>query len=129
MTPGWTFCTKNSQSPCPHSIPGADLLPADERLVDVWSLHREITTGSGSSASPSPASLAPQVAAHLASHHGIGVRDGLFRAHPMARRLLGEAPARLGQPLGDTAVRASIGRGNTAEHVDRLLTGLRDLIG
>jgi selenocysteine lyase/cysteine desulfurase len=71
---------------------------------------------------------APQVSAHLANRHGIGVRDGLFCAHPMARRLLGEASQRLGQPLGDTAVRVSIGLGSTTEHVDRLLTGLRELV-
>jgi selenocysteine lyase/cysteine desulfurase len=67
------------------------------------------------------------VAGYLASHHGIGVRDGLFCAHPLTRNLLARAAARLGRPVGDTAVRASIGLGTTGEHVDRLLAGLRGL--
>jgi selenocysteine lyase/cysteine desulfurase len=70
---------------------------------------------------------AADVSTHLARRHGIGVRDGLFCAHPLTRRLLAEASARLGQPLTGGAVRASIGIGTTTEHVDRLLTGLRDL--
>jgi selenocysteine lyase/cysteine desulfurase len=70
---------------------------------------------------------AADVSAHLATRYGIGVRDGLFCAHPLVRRLLAEASARSGHPLGDTAVRASIGLGTTAEHVDRLLAGLATL--
>jgi selenocysteine lyase/cysteine desulfurase len=70
---------------------------------------------------------AAQVSAQLAEGYGIGVRDGRFCAHPLVRRLLAGAAARLGQPLGDTAVRASIGLGTTDEHVDRLLAGLRGL--
>ncbi len=68
-----------------------------------------------------------RVAEHLAVRHGIGVRDGLFCAHPLTRRLLGEAATRLGRPLPGTAVRASIGLGTTVEHIDRLLTGLAEL--
>ncbi|MER7475552.1 aminotransferase class V-fold PLP-dependent enzyme, partial [Micromonospora sp. NPDC000018] len=37
------------------------------------------------------------VAADLAGNHDIGVRDGLFCAHPLARRLLAEAAARSGR--------------------------------
>jgi selenocysteine lyase/cysteine desulfurase len=65
------------------------------------------------------------VAAELANGYGIGVRDGLFCAHPLARRLLGEAATRAGRALPASAVRASIGLGSTEEHIDRLLTGLR----
>ncbi|MFI7577598.1 aminotransferase class V-fold PLP-dependent enzyme [Micromonospora sp. NPDC049497] len=69
-----------------------------------------------------------QVAAGLARDHAIGVRDGLFCAHPLARRLLAEAAARSGRrDLPATALRASIGLGSTAEHVDRLLAALGDL--
>ncbi|MEO6703723.1 MAG: aminotransferase class V-fold PLP-dependent enzyme [Jatrophihabitantaceae bacterium] len=71
---------------------------------------------------------ASEVSAHLAIRHGIDVRDGLFCAHPLVRRLLGQAPIQLGQPLQGGAVRASIGLGSTVEHVDRLLAGLADLI-
>ncbi|MGC9666123.1 aminotransferase class V-fold PLP-dependent enzyme [Planosporangium sp. 12N6] len=72
---------------------------------------------------------AADVSAYLARRHGIGVRDGLFCAHPLTRRLLDEASARLGRPLTGGAVRASIGIGTTTEHVDRLLAGLRELAG
>jgi selenocysteine lyase/cysteine desulfurase len=68
-----------------------------------------------------------RVAEHHAVRHGIGVRDGLFCAHPLTRRLLGEAATRAGRPLPGTAVRASIGLGTTEEHLDRLLAGLAEL--
>jgi hypothetical protein len=45
------------------------------------------------------------------------VRDGAFCAHIAVRRL-----------SGDRALRASVGLGSTAEHVDRLLTALRGLV-
>jgi len=67
------------------------------------------------------------VARYLAREHGIGVRDGLFCAHPLVRRLLYEAAARLGRPLPPTAVRASIGLGTTVEDIDRLVTALGTL--
>lgn len=63
-----------------------------------------------------------EVAARLAAEHGIGVRDGLFCAHPFTRRLLREAGA--AEP---TAVRASLGLGSTVEHVDRLVEALAEL--
>src|SRR5690606_23246673 len=67
------------------------------------------------------------VARYLAREHGIGVRDGLFCAHPLVRRLLYEAAARLGRPLPPTAVRASIGLSTTVEDIDRLVTALGTL--
>jgi len=71
-----------------------------------------------------------EVATALAEGWQIGVRDGLFCAHPLARRLLGEAAARAGRDdLPPTAVRASIGLGTTPQHVDRLLTALATLTG
>lgn len=57
------------------------------------------------------------VAAYLSAEHGIGVRDGAFCAHIAVKRL-----------TGDRALRASLGLGSTAEHVDRLLTALRRLV-
>jgi selenocysteine lyase/cysteine desulfurase len=57
------------------------------------------------------------LAAVLSAEHGVGVRDGLFCAHIATRRLLGS---------GDRALRASLGLGSTAEHVDRLIAGLHD---
>lgn len=69
-----------------------------------------------------------EVAAHLAGAHQIGVRDGLFCAHPLARRLLAEAAARSGRrDLPSTALRASIGLGSTVAEVDRLLAALAEL--
>ncbi|MBO9569035.1 MAG: aminotransferase class V-fold PLP-dependent enzyme [Cellulomonas iranensis] len=58
------------------------------------------------------------VAAYLSAEHGIGVRDGRFCAHPLL--------ARLGASHG--AVRASVGVGTTAEHVDRLVVALTTLL-
>jgi len=70
-----------------------------------------------------------EITAALAREHGIGVRDGLFCAHPLSRRLLGEAAVRSGwraAPAG--AIRASLGLGSTAEHVDRLIAALREIL-
>ncbi|WOC11846.1 aminotransferase class V-fold PLP-dependent enzyme [Gordonia sp. MP11Mi] len=58
-----------------------------------------------------------QVAEHLSSSHGIGVRDGKFCAHPLL--------AKLGYP--DGAVRASFGVGTGSDDVDRLLAALAEL--
>ncbi|MFI7432825.1 aminotransferase class V-fold PLP-dependent enzyme [Micromonospora haikouensis] len=71
-----------------------------------------------------------EVAAELAARHDVGVRDGLFCAHPLARRLLTEAAARSGRrDLPPTALRASLGLGSTARDVDRLLAALAELVG
>ncbi|MFG2110372.1 aminotransferase class V-fold PLP-dependent enzyme [Micromonospora chersina] len=69
-----------------------------------------------------------EVAAHLATAHRVGVRDGLFCAHPLARRLLTEAATRSGRTdLPPTALRASLGLGTTETDVDVLLTALATL--
>ncbi|OII62822.1 cysteine desulfurase [Streptomyces sp. CC53] len=77
------------------------------------------------------------VAAALSAEYGIGVRDGLFCAHPLVRRLLGgapEAPAECGAPdpaPGDgplNAVRVSFGAGTPDEHVDRFLRAVKELV-
>ncbi|MEH1125736.1 aminotransferase class V-fold PLP-dependent enzyme [Micromonospora sp. CPCC 206061] len=66
-----------------------------------------------------------EVAAELARDHNIGVRDGLFCAHPLARRLIAEAAARAGRrDLPPTALRASIGLGTSPSDVDALLGAL-----
>jgi selenocysteine lyase/cysteine desulfurase len=70
---------------------------------------------------------APLVAQFLSTRYGIGVRDGLFCAHPLTRGLLREASDRLGEPLGDGAVRASLGLGTRPEYIERLICGLREL--
>jgi hypothetical protein len=64
---------------------------------------------------------AGRVAAYLSAEYGIGVRDGRFCAHPLLERLCGD-------DTDGTAVRASIGLGTTAEHVDRLVTALHTLV-
>ncbi|WP_410600352.1 aminotransferase class V-fold PLP-dependent enzyme [Amycolatopsis sp. lyj-90] len=64
------------------------------------------------------------VSTRLAAEFGIGVRDGLFCAHPFTRRLLEQAGT-----TAPTAVRASIGIGTTTDHVDRLITGIRTIAG
>jgi hypothetical protein len=60
------------------------------------------------------------VAAYLSAEHGIGVRDGKFCAHPLLDRLCADGDG--------TAIRASIGLGTTAEHVDRLVEELCQLV-
>ena len=58
------------------------------------------------------------VATYLSAEHGVGVRAGLFCAHPLLRRF--------GRP--DGALRASVNLGTTDEHVDRLLHGLTEYL-
>lgn len=67
-----------------------------------------------------------ELATTLGRDHGIGVRTGLFCAHPLTRRLLAEAAARLdpAAPVPAQAVRASFGLGTTEAHIDRLLNAL-----
>ena len=63
------------------------------------------------------------LAAALSAEYGIGVRDGMFCAHPLTRRLLRDG----GGDLPATAVRASIGLGTTTDQVDRLVDAVRRL--
>ncbi|MEU5692540.1 aminotransferase class V-fold PLP-dependent enzyme [Actinosynnema sp. NPDC020468] len=58
------------------------------------------------------------LAAALSAEHGIGVRDGAFCAHVAVNRLTD----------GQRALRASLGLGSTAEHVDRFVAALRSLV-
>ncbi|MBU6533261.1 aminotransferase class V-fold PLP-dependent enzyme [Streptomyces mayonensis] len=77
------------------------------------------------------------LAAALSAEHGIGVRDGMFCAHPLVRGLLGNAPDRpdecgAPQPLGPgerpvNAVRASFGAGTPVEHLDRMVAAIAQL--
>lgn len=62
---------------------------------------------------------AREVAEYLSDHHGIGVRDGKFCAHPLLTRL----------GHGDGAVRVSFGLGTGSDDVDRLLAALAQLTG
>ncbi|MEV0846889.1 aminotransferase class V-fold PLP-dependent enzyme [Streptomyces sp. NPDC049954] len=76
-------------------------------------------------------------AAALSAEYGIGVRDGLFCAHPLVRTLLGstaEAPGECGAPEGAAgeqslnAIRVSFGAGTPDEHVERFLGAVRELV-
>ncbi|WP_037577243.1 aminotransferase class V-fold PLP-dependent enzyme [Phaeacidiphilus oryzae] len=76
-------------------------------------------------------------AAALSAEYGIGVRDGLFCAHPLVRHLLGaeeEAPSECGAPEGRdgerslNAIRVSFGAGTPTEHVDRFVTAVKELV-
>jgi selenocysteine lyase/cysteine desulfurase len=77
-------------------------------------------------------------AAALSAVYGIGVRDGLFCAHPLVRTLLGgteDAPSECGAPEPSlpgerslNAVRVSFGAGTPDEHVERFLTAVRELV-
>lgn len=76
-------------------------------------------------------------AAALSAEYGIGVRDGLFCAHPLVRKLLGgrsDAPTECGAPdapAGEqnlNAIRVSFGAGTPEEHLDRFVAAVRELV-
>ncbi|WP_165986257.1 aminotransferase class V-fold PLP-dependent enzyme [Streptomyces sp. YIM 98790] len=70
-------------------------------------------------------------AAALSDRYGIGVRAGLFCAHPLVRALLDGAGRQpdtgCGGPL--SAVRVSFGAATPADHIDRLLRAVAELTG
>ncbi|GAU68210.1 putative cysteine desulfurase [Streptomyces sp. NBRC 110611] len=77
-----------------------------------------------------------QLAAALSAQYGIGVRDGLFCAHPLVRTLLDSDPHTPGEcgtpetapaeaPL--SALRVSVGVGTPEEHIQRLIAALAAL--
>ncbi|HBF85023.1 MAG TPA: cysteine desulfurase [Streptomyces sp.] len=77
-------------------------------------------------------------AAALSAEYGIGVRDGLFCAHPLVRTLLGgepQEPGECGAPEAEpgerslNAIRVSFGAGTPDEHIDRFLGAVRELVG
>lgn len=100
----------------------------DRRLADVPGVHRLALFGPahprlGIAAFAVAGLESAEVAGRLADEHGIGVRDGLFCAHPLTRHLLSAGPA----GLPGTAVRASLGAATTEEHVDRLAAGVAQI--
>ncbi|WP_329563506.1 aminotransferase class V-fold PLP-dependent enzyme [Kitasatospora sp. NBC_01266] len=76
--------------------------------------------------------------AALSAEYGIGVRDGLFCAHPLVRTLLGgeeAGPSECGAPEPSlpgerslNAIRVSFGAGTPEEHIDRFLGAVRELV-
>ncbi|GGT04334.1 aminotransferase class V-fold PLP-dependent enzyme [Streptomyces cinerochromogenes] len=76
-------------------------------------------------------------AAALSAEYGIGVRDGLFCAHPLVRTLLGSDPQSQGEcgapeaAPGEkslNAIRVSFGAGTPDEHVERFVAAVRELV-
>ncbi|MFF8956973.1 aminotransferase class V-fold PLP-dependent enzyme [Streptomyces sp. NPDC014894] len=76
-------------------------------------------------------------AAALSAEYGIGVRDGLFCAHPLVRTLLGsepQDPGECGAPESEpgekslNAIRVSFGAGTPDEHVERFVRAVRELV-
>ncbi|MEU9100888.1 aminotransferase class V-fold PLP-dependent enzyme [Streptomyces sp. NPDC048361] len=76
-------------------------------------------------------------AAALSAEYGIGVRDGLFCAHPLVRTLLGsepQDPGECGAPEAEpgerslNAIRVSFGAGTPNEHVERFVGAVRELV-
>lgn len=76
-------------------------------------------------------------AAALSAEYGIGVRDGLFCAHPLVRTLLGsdpQDPGECGAPDAEpgerslNAIRVSFGAGTPDEHIDRFLRAVSELV-
>lgn len=76
-------------------------------------------------------------AAALSAEYGIGVRDGLFCAHPLVRTLLDTEPTEPGEcgapeaAPGErslNAIRVSFGAGTPDEHVERFVRAVRELV-
>ncbi|MEU1669205.1 aminotransferase class V-fold PLP-dependent enzyme [Streptomyces sparsogenes] len=76
-------------------------------------------------------------AAALSAEYGIGVRDGLFCAHPLVRTLLGGEPGDPGEcgapeaAPGErslNAIRVSFGAGTPDEHVERFIGAVKELV-
>ncbi|GAA3911855.1 aminotransferase class V-fold PLP-dependent enzyme [Streptomyces gulbargensis] len=76
-------------------------------------------------------------AAALSAEYGIGVRDGLFCAHPLVRTLLGSDPQDVGAcgapearpgERSLNAIRVSFGAGTPDEHVDRFVGAVKELV-
>ncbi|WP_239484427.1 aminotransferase class V-fold PLP-dependent enzyme [Streptomyces sp. CS081A] len=76
-------------------------------------------------------------AAALSAEYGIGVRDGLFCAHPLVRTLLGSDPRDPGEcgapeaAPGErslNAIRVSFGAGTPDEHVERFVRAVKELV-
>ncbi|MGG2465564.1 aminotransferase class V-fold PLP-dependent enzyme [Streptomyces sp. RGM 3693] len=76
-------------------------------------------------------------AAALSAEYGIGVRDGLFCAHPLVRTLLGsepQEPGECGAPEATpgerslNAIRVSFGAGTPDEHVQRFVRAVKELV-
>ncbi|MFI8928318.1 aminotransferase class V-fold PLP-dependent enzyme [Streptomyces sp. NPDC053474] len=76
-------------------------------------------------------------AAALSAEYGIGVRDGLFCAHPLVRTLLGSTPDEPGEcgapeaAPGErslNAIRVSFGAGTPDEHVERFVRAVKELV-
>ncbi|MEU8623991.1 aminotransferase class V-fold PLP-dependent enzyme [Streptomyces sp. NPDC048669] len=76
-------------------------------------------------------------AAALSAEYGIGVRDGLFCAHPLVRTLLGSDPQDIGEcgaPEAEpgerslNAIRVSFGAGTPDEHIERFVRAVRELV-
>ncbi|MEU6216196.1 aminotransferase class V-fold PLP-dependent enzyme [Streptomyces sp. NPDC047022] len=69
-------------------------------------------------------------AAALSAEYGIGVRDGLFCAHPLVRVLLGGDRRAQGEcgASAEAAIRVSFGAGTPEEHVDRFIRAVAELV-
>lgn len=76
-------------------------------------------------------------AAALSAEYGIGVRDGLFCAHPLVRTLLGSDPQEVGEcgaPEAEpgerslNAIRVSFGAGTPDEHIERFVRAVGELV-
>jgi selenocysteine lyase/cysteine desulfurase len=76
-------------------------------------------------------------AAALSAEYGIGVRDGLFCAHPLVRTLLGSDPQEVGEcgvpeagpgAISLNAIRVSFGAGTPDEHIERFVRAVKELV-
>lgn len=113
---GWTALADHERQLLARLDAGLAAVPGVHRLALFGPAHPRL----GIAAFVVAGLESAEVSRRLADDHGIGVRDGLFCAHPLTRHLLAADPVR----LPGTAVRASLGAGTTREHVDRLVAAL-----
>ena len=117
---GWDALIEHEQALTVRLRDGLAEIPGARQLA-LWDAHHP----RNGVVSFSVAGLDQQlVATALAAEHGIGIRDGAFCAHQAVRSMLDN----IDRGEFDRALRASIGLGTTVEHVDRLVSGLHDIV-
>lgn len=120
---GWDAITAHEQELATRLTRGLAELPGVSPLRMWGPDHPSIGVASFTVADRSgePADL-QLIATALAAEHGIGIRYGAFCAHQVVRHMVGGADG------AGRALRASVGLGTTAEHVDRFLDAMAELL-
>ncbi|MFH9349577.1 aminotransferase class V-fold PLP-dependent enzyme [Kitasatospora sp. NPDC017646] len=123
LTARWDAITAHEQALAARLRQGLAQIPG-VRLLGMWDPdHPKIGVVSFSVVDRAGGPVDQQLlATALAAEHGIGIRYGAFCAHQAVHSLVGGAAG------AGRALRASVGLGTTAEHVERLLSALAGLV-